>query len=59
MKVQDSICATCKHFWHECNEHLGNDDYGCAEYCYSDDKDIQDRFYDEYEIKECEGYEER
>lgn len=56
LKIQDSICTGCKHFWHECGvEEL---DYGCAEYCYHSDNVIKDRFYDEFEIKECDGFDE-
>lgn len=54
MKIHESICVTCKHFWHECN---ADGDGSCAEYCYHRDEEINDRFYDEDEIFECEGYE--
>lgn len=50
MKITTSICSTCEHFLHECI------DDGCGEYCYHKNEEVNDRFYDEDEILECEGY---
>lgn len=57
MKINDSICADCKHFEHECYVPMGEDDYGCTEYCTHKDADIKERFHNEFEIVECKGFE--
>lgn len=58
MHISDSICGDCKHFEHECYVPMGEDDYGCNEYCQSKIEEVRERFYDEEVIIECAGFEE-
>ena len=53
VKINTSICATCKYFEHDCDRY---GDFDCGEDCSHLDKEVQERFYEEDEIRECTGY---
>lgn len=60
MRINDgSKCANCEYFEHECNVDLGEDDYGCVEFCRSPNEEIRDQFYESDDtINKCEGFKE-
>ena len=59
MRINDgSICSDCKHFEHECDVPIGEDDFQCIELCNHPNVDIAIKYHEiSDEIKECEGFE--
>ncbi len=57
MKVNtESICLKCEHFWHECGDPMQQVEYACFETCSNPNENIQDKFENECEINECDGF---
>lgn len=54
--ITDSICLQCKHFEHVCGDLMQQEEYHCIETCIHPERGIQERFVDEHEINECEGF---
>lgn len=55
MKVNtNSLCNSCKHFWHECG--VPELDYECEETCSSENEQTREEFESEFEIMDCNDF---